>query len=667
MTPASLRLVHAIALIVLLAFVACGDERGQKITTSCDTDETCGGGVCYESRCYSTCTALERCDLDEICVRETREGGEVEICVVPAEFEGCAEDADCAALIPGACERATCDAGVGLCGFVALEDGHACDAASGEAGACAAGVCEEGEPPTHGQVVLDALFVIDNSSSMCQEQAALHAGFDALLTQLEGLPTLDLRIAVTTTDVRSEGFKGGFRNTPATVFPPGCQEAVLHECVADGDCAYLEATLGGGWTCDAASTPARTLNDNGSVNSACHKGCEEDQACVDAFGAGYECQANPGKTGCIPVPDTASCPEILPLVLDHTQLDLFGCLSLVGVAQTPNVNLEGGLKAAIRALERGDAPCALGNPNLCQLWSAAELAARLEDGPGEASEACWARLEACDADPGEGEPAFGRPAAHLLIVFLSDEEDCSDRDEDPFSLDESVTCAFKPEKLLPLDEIEASLRALKHDPARLLVASIVGDAVQGGSRSCLIPDDCLAARQLDACACYQPDGDKSGCPELLQGDDHGALCAGGGEGDEAAAEELAYRTACVDACLGKDDEQKCSGALPEVCGCYAPGAVTSPACQEALADEPTYRLACQRACFEAAKEQSAMLPGAAPYVCSSPYGRADLGSRYLALASRFGDDGFAGSLCAPGGLAAVLDELGARIITRLAP
>ena len=662
-----LRFGRALASLGLLALVACGDDGGRKTATSCDADEACGGGVCYESRCYSTCTALVRCDVDEICVRAPRDGDEIEICVVPSQFEGCAEEVDCVALVPGACERAACDAGVGLCGFVALEDGHACETASGASGACAAGVCEEGEPPLQGPVKLDALFVVDNSSSMCQEQTALLSGFDALLARLEGLPDLDLRIAVTTTDVRSEGFKGGFRNTPATVFPPGCQETVLHECAADDDCTYLEAALGAGWTCDAASTPNRTLNDNGSVNSACHKGCEADQVCVDAFGPGYECQENPGLTGCIPVPDTASCPELLPLVLDHGQLDLFGCLSLVGVAQSPNVNLEGGLKAALQALERGGSPCAVDSPNLCQLWSGAALAARLEAGRGEASEACWARLDACEADPEEGEPAFNRPDAHLLVVFFSDEEDCSDRDDDPFSLDESVTCAFKPEKLLPLDEIESSLRALKPNPTWLLVAAIVGDAVQGGSRSCLLPDDCLVARDLEACACYQRDGDKSACPALLQGDDHDALCAGDGEGDEAAAEELAYRTGCVDACLGKDDEQKCSTALPEDCGCYDSGAAASPACQEALADEPSYRLACQRACFEAAKEQSAVLPGAAPYVCSSPYGRADLGSRYLELAARFGEDGFAGSLCAPGGLAAVLDDIGARIVTRLTP
>ena len=47
---------------------------------------------------------------------------------------------------------------------------------------------------------LDLLFVIDNSSSMCQEQAALVKAFPDWVKQLTTYVDLDIHIAVTTTD-----------------------------------------------------------------------------------------------------------------------------------------------------------------------------------------------------------------------------------------------------------------------------------------------------------------------------------------------------------------------------------------------------------------------------------------------------------------------------------
>jgi hypothetical protein len=51
-----------------------------------------------------------------------------------------------------------------------------------------------------GPIKLDFLWVIDNSSSMCQEQYALAKSFANFQTQLQTYLNIDIRLAVTTTD-----------------------------------------------------------------------------------------------------------------------------------------------------------------------------------------------------------------------------------------------------------------------------------------------------------------------------------------------------------------------------------------------------------------------------------------------------------------------------------
>ena len=108
---------------------------------------------------------------------------------------------------------------------------------------------------------LDLLWVVDNSASMCQEQANLARNFGAMANKLQGLDA-DINVAVVTTDVEDVSHQGRFQNTPATANHLSCDQACLedahcgggclcgvphvHRCAADSDCD-------GGQSCVAAS------------------------------------------------------------------------------------------------------------------------------------------------------------------------------------------------------------------------------------------------------------------------------------------------------------------------------------------------------------------------------------------------------------------------------
>jgi hypothetical protein len=130
---------------------------------------------------------------------------------------------------------------VALCG--ALPAGAAgicargCDGGCPEGQACEADVCVpvEAQAATRrritqaiapGRHAVDFLFVVDNSGSMCQEQAALTRTLEAVVPTLS---RLDYRIAVISTDMRTEGQQGRFLASPA---PP---EASLNCGDAQGE------------------------------------------------------------------------------------------------------------------------------------------------------------------------------------------------------------------------------------------------------------------------------------------------------------------------------------------------------------------------------------------------------------------------------------------------
>jgi|GEM_PF-1393083 len=129
-------------LALALAFVACGGDGG-KSRKSCDTAAECGGGICFDSECYTACTSQDDCEVgEEFCVkRKDQQGVETNLCVVAADYDGCQLQADCAELVTGACENKGCDTTTGICYVRAKEDNVTCTTPEAHPGTCQAGVC----------------------------------------------------------------------------------------------------------------------------------------------------------------------------------------------------------------------------------------------------------------------------------------------------------------------------------------------------------------------------------------------------------------------------------------------------------------------------------------------------------------------------------------------
>jgi len=404
------------------------------------------------------------------------------------------------------------------------------------------------------RIKIDFLWVMDNSSSMCQEQNALARDFNVFVDQLKEFSNIDYRVAVTTTDVRTDGFKGSFRNVAASKFGPACQVNVIRECTDDAHCNYLREDYGSGWECSWTNKSLNlAVNDNGSVNSVCHKVCDMDDDCAPYFGATYECMTSAvDAEGCIEQPQVGGCPDQLPKVLDPSNFYNFYCNATVGAEGGKLVNLEAGLKAGWWALRRDDDICQSSSPNLCDLYAGLTIENKLAELPALLDQieraiaqtqddayrqrleeyrtfltSCKGRLDACvgsTAFINRAEPNFLRDDAYLVVIFVSDEDDCSDRDDNPLDLNDTKLCAFRTEKLIPIKDLASSYKALKSDPAKVIVVGIVGDALTEGSDSCLISDECVHVRTADECSCYADTADKSECPVLLQGDDHRTMC-----------------------------------------------------------------------------------------------------------------------------------------------
>jgi hypothetical protein len=129
--------------LALVACPGCGGEESNKTTgSSCAADGDCSGGVCFDSKCHSTCTAQADCGESQLCVHgTTASGAAADFCNVAASYSGCQGLEDCEALVAGPCDTIMCDTDSGLCGFTHVEYGTPCHA--GEVmGHCKSGVCE---------------------------------------------------------------------------------------------------------------------------------------------------------------------------------------------------------------------------------------------------------------------------------------------------------------------------------------------------------------------------------------------------------------------------------------------------------------------------------------------------------------------------------------------
>ena len=108
-------------------------------------------------------------------------------------------------------------------------------------------------------VKIDFLWVIDHSSSMCQEQRSLANGFQKFIQSLQDYgkikPTdpsfIDAQMAVVTVQQvptlqpspDSEAIKkiGEFVHNPAKKLPPSCIEKTKQPCTSDAQCAKPSA------------------------------------------------------------------------------------------------------------------------------------------------------------------------------------------------------------------------------------------------------------------------------------------------------------------------------------------------------------------------------------------------------------------------------------------
>jgi hypothetical protein len=336
-------------------------------------------------------------------------------------------------------------------------------------------------------VKIDFLWVIDNSTSMCEEQIQLAENFEQFTATLSDLFKLDPRLAVVSHDMsctlESHGVtnaQGNFSTVPATGYPKSCQPKVIQQCSQDSDCGGLDAYLGstttdGEWTCQKAQSEFCELNPNGSYNTECHRRCLTDAECQTVFGdPRYTCQiaGSQDDWSCLLPPKTDGCPDSLGPVLTADELPQFPCLATIGVNQNKCFKYEQGLASAMASLDRSGS-------NKSYLTS------------------------------DSGSPDFLREDAYLVILFVTDEDDCSaacgspgdaaskcphslcgkKKDENgdwrcKGALIEDVydTCALLGDQteggpLVPVTHYTNQIKSLKADPSKVIVAAIAGDAV----------------------------------------------------------------------------------------------------------------------------------------------------------------------------------------------
>jgi hypothetical protein len=333
-------------------------------------------------------------------------------------------------------------------------------------------------------IKVDFLWVIDNSSSMCEEQLSLTRNFRTFTDQIQNAFDIDPRVAVTTVDAQCEvnnttvfSARGKFNQRAATAFPPPCQEQRKVECLVDADCAGLDCELypdrcanpQGTWTCSAPTSETCLISPNGSVNSSCKRRCKTDGECQTLFGdATFVCQkpsSNEEDWGCIRPPDSASCPNELPPFLDSNNLDLFPCIATVGVNQEKCLKFEQQLRSGYMALD----------PN----------------GPNAAQS-----------------QGFLRDDAYLVVIFVSDEEDCSIADNATVSEDKYETCGLlkttdQGGPLVPVAHYVNRFKALKADPGRVIVAAISGDSQRTEPAEITLEREAYVEAKSDPRTCFQ--------------------------------------------------------------------------------------------------------------------------------------------------------------------
>ncbi|MBH23300.1 MAG: hypothetical protein CMH57_02330 [Myxococcales bacterium] len=223
---------------------------------------------------------------------------------------------------------------------------------------------------------VDILWVVDNSGSMCEEQADLRENFNAFVQELVDVGA-DFQLAVITTDMEDPSQSGRFQNEPNND-PGGGQQCNVIVDISQ------------------CPTPAN--------------GQELPPLIIKSSDPRYQ--------------DSEGNPDVEKIQRD------FGCSATTG---TTGTGFEMGLEAARRAL----------SPALTESFNA----------------------------------GFLREDAFLAVIFLTDENDCSDGGT--LDLVNGNICEWERDKLIPVQEFVEYFQGLKTDvngdpdPSQLIVAGIL--------------------------------------------------------------------------------------------------------------------------------------------------------------------------------------------------
>lgn len=557
--------------------------------------------------------------------------------------------------------RFACASAMAVMACIASCTTPAAEPVSAASAAWAAGDAKVGDGAVaKGPRKLDVLWVIDHSSSMCQEQRALAKGLAGFVSKLTAAPAaIDLQMAVVTVqqlaDTKNIVKVGQFVHAPATTLPPSCIERTRFPCSADAhctepvkpseQCALSKPLPPGDWYCKPAEPTFQVdVAGNCLPNSTCQLRCKSDADCFSVFEPGatiskhqVRCNTVVSPAGCMFDPPTAGCPtpEHLLAVLKSAEpaqitqangtvgagstLDWLRCNAFVGANQEPEALFEGGLRSAWLALDPK-------GPNCPQSTDGKPLAT-------------------CQYQQ------LVRPDALLAIVVVSDDDDCS----------LSFELADKLGGLSVSVDGNATLKAVVGQQDQQTCYAFndrLGNNKHLIAGWCAVDQAKAASEKRKAVACPQD------CPALGKpGDFAYDGCV------KEAADHVAALKAIGPAGRFQDDRfaaaadfldrfQSLKADKQQVLFATITGDL-SPPYGTTNDGYPNPQLAAYLA--SGVNSKLGVLP---PYQCQGALGWSGYGGRYLRLAQLFGANGYSANLCAPGDIGAALDGLAAKLLAQ---
>jgi len=588
-------------------------------------------------------------------------------------------------------------------------------------------------------VKLDFLWVIDQSASMCQEQRALSAAFEAFTSRLSKLGAIDAQMAVVTAQQAQDKSEikviGRFMHKAATAFPPNCMERTKMHCLNNGHCkalkknhsfkypkftdssmcspnpaqidaaAYAKDKNGkedpnkpiGKWFCKTPPTVSHVSNLNCSVNSECQSRCDPGKGNVDCesvYGKGALCKIPGGGTnkddaGCIFPPDTKACPgedKLPPVVGQADLLKYFKCNATVGAAQTPESRFEGGFRSAWMALDPKGPNCdyqaCYNHLRVCcpkvngktQAWCANDFH------QGKCNKHNKEMCEPLKNKKNCQATSLLRDDAYLIIVFISDDDDCSMRlhlnplDKKVITKEVWDSCQVFGDALGGNTALNEGNCEFKQSKVKIAYDKATTPEAKAKIKDIYCPSDCQPGSTSKALNGLLK------CPKKCAVTCDFACASGYDKGKEKAAKDAFAKdwTACPQHCRTDSPEratclQKAYEDLniyTKKAGQFAPvdeyvalfkslkpdparvivAAITGDAISTNLDKKgnviplPTLQKHRDRVNYyhSMLKDQG---PGQAPYVCRGKRGESNYGSRYIQLTEAFRDNGVFYNVC----------------------